>query len=99
MTYAWRGDRALISVTYYLYFAWFHTLPTVQVRHESRQLMFGFFFGLAIGVAYFIFKLYRIYDPSQAQKYIFTKDFLTVFGKPEYIYIYIYLLSLRGGKI
>ncbi|RUS21499.1 hypothetical protein BC937DRAFT_92468 [Endogone sp. FLAS-F59071] len=78
MTHVWRGNCALIFITD-------HHLHTVQVRHESRQLMFGFFVGLVIGVAYFTFKLYRIYDPSQAQKYVFTKDFLTVFGKSEFL--------------
>lgn len=33
------------------------------------------------GMAYFIFKIYRIYDPTQAFKYKFVKEFLTFFGK------------------
>lgn len=40
-----------------------------------------FFIGTAAAVAYFSFKIYRIYDPSQADKYKYTKDFLTFFGK------------------
>lgn len=40
-----------------------------------------FFIGLAAGVAYFIFKICRIYDPSQAQKYRYVNEVLTFFGK------------------
>lgn len=41
-----------------------------------------FFVGLAAGCAYFIFKIYRIFDPDQpADKYKNIKNFLTFFGK------------------
>jgi hypothetical protein len=32
-------------------------------------------------MAYFIFKIYRIYDDSQAEKYRYVREFLTFFGK------------------
>lgn len=52
-----------------------------QVKHESKHLISLFFVGLAAGVAYFIFKIYRMYDLSQAAKYQYVKEFLTFFGK------------------
>ncbi|CEG73024.1 hypothetical protein RMATCC62417_08488 [Rhizopus microsporus] len=55
-------------------------LAVYAVRHESRQLMTLFFIGLAAGVAYFIFKICRIYDPSQAQKYRYVNEVLTFFA-------------------
>lgn len=39
-----------------------------------------FFLGMFAGIAYFIFKIYRIYDPSQAYKYVYVKEVLTFFG-------------------
>jgi uncharacterized membrane protein len=51
-----------------------------QVKHESKHLITIFFVGLAAGVAYFIFKIYRMYDASQEAKYLFVKEFLTFFG-------------------
>ncbi|KAI8641854.1 hypothetical protein BD408DRAFT_388215 [Parasitella parasitica] len=55
-------------------------LAVYSVKHESKPLITLFFFGLAAGVAYFIFKIYRIYDESQQQKYRFVKIFLTFFA-------------------
>ncbi|EPB82922.1 hypothetical protein HMPREF1544_10316 [Mucor circinelloides 1006PhL] len=52
----------------------------LAVKHESKSLITLFFVGLAAGVAYFIFKIYRIYDESQRQKYLFVKEFLTFFA-------------------
>lgn len=40
-----------------------------------------FFFGMFAAIAYFIFKIYRIYDPSQTEKYKYVKEFLTFFGE------------------
>lgn len=56
-------------------------LAVYAVRHESRQLMLLFFIGCAAGVAYFIFKIVRMYDPSQYDKFKFVRSFLTFFGK------------------
>jgi len=36
---------------------------------------------LLLAVAYFAFKIGRIYDPSQASKYVGSGKFLTLFGK------------------
>lgn len=35
---------------------------------------------LLLMIAYFIFKIARMYDPSQAYKYVGSYRFLTVFG-------------------
>ncbi|KAI8373140.1 uncharacterized protein BYT42DRAFT_579332 [Radiomyces spectabilis] len=51
------------------------------VRHESKNLMILFFIGLVAGIAYFVFKLARIYDPGEEANYRYFKEFLTFFGK------------------
>lgn len=56
-------------------------LAVYAVRHESKQLMALFFVGLAAGVAYFIFKIYRMYDKTQQEKFKFVSNFLSFFGK------------------
>lgn len=66
-------------------------LAVYAVRHESKQLMILFFVGLAAGVAYFIFKICRMYDASQAPKYFYVRSFLIFFGKNNNIYINIYI--------
>ncbi|KAI7872721.1 hypothetical protein BDF14DRAFT_1976411 [Spinellus fusiger] len=55
-------------------------LAVYAVRHESRPLIILFFLGLAAGVAYFVFKIYRIYDQDQKYKYKNVGDFLTFFA-------------------
>ncbi|KAI9259386.1 hypothetical protein BY458DRAFT_517232 [Sporodiniella umbellata] len=55
-------------------------LATYAVRHESKHLMLLFFVGLAAGVAYFIYKIYRIYDSSQVNKYRYVNEVLTFFA-------------------
>ncbi|KAI8877608.1 hypothetical protein K501DRAFT_337300 [Backusella circina FSU 941] len=52
-------------------------LAVYSVRHESKILISLFFVGLAAGVAYFIFKLYRIY--TQVEKYQYVQNFLKFF--------------------
>ncbi|KAI7907070.1 uncharacterized protein BX663DRAFT_528897 [Cokeromyces recurvatus] len=54
-------------------------LAVYAVRHESKYLIVLFFVGLAAGVGYFIFKIYRIYDKSQQAKYVYVKGVLTFF--------------------
>lgn len=56
-----------------------------------------FFIGMFAGVAYFIFKIYRIYDPSQSEKYRFVKEFLTFFGKQLPFLTCLYLLLTKYG--
>ncbi|KAG2209728.1 hypothetical protein INT47_001876 [Mucor saturninus] len=55
-------------------------LAVYAVRHESRQLMFLFFVGLAAGVAYFIFKICRMYDSTQQSKFLYVSNFLSFFA-------------------
>ena len=40
-----------------------------------------FISGLVLALAYFIFKLVRMYEPTQAHKYQNTRNYLTFFGK------------------
>lgn len=42
--------------------------------------MLIFFVGAAAGCAYFIYKIVRIFDPTQAEKYRNIKNFLTFFA-------------------
>ncbi|KAI8636448.1 hypothetical protein BD408DRAFT_426111 [Parasitella parasitica] len=58
----------------------FLLLAVYSIQHESRWLMGLFFIGMFAGIAYFIFKIYRIYDPSQIEKYTYVKEFLTFFA-------------------
>ena len=58
----------------------------IKVRHESKPLVIIFFVGLAAGCAYFIFKIVRMYTPSEQDKYKYVMKFLTFFGKLKYIY-------------
>ncbi|KAI8375725.1 hypothetical protein EDC96DRAFT_605201 [Choanephora cucurbitarum] len=50
------------------------------IKHESRRLIALFFLGLAAGIAYFIYKIYRIYDETQRPKYVYVNEFLTFFA-------------------
>ncbi|GAB5590246.1 hypothetical protein Unana1_05146 [Umbelopsis nana] len=72
----------------------FLLLAIYAVKHESRQLIIIFFIGTAAAVAYFSFKIYRIYDPSQADKYKYTKDFLTFFAS---VSLTLLVLTITNG--
>ncbi|ODQ64970.1 hypothetical protein NADFUDRAFT_14406, partial [Nadsonia fulvescens var. elongata DSM 6958] len=50
------------------------------VRHESKAGMAGVLVGLTCGLAYFIFKLVRIYTPERAYKYVAVRKSLTGFA-------------------
>lgn len=50
------------------------------IRKESRLIMGLFIGGLFLGMGYFIFKLVRMYSPSQSGKYANTRNFLTFFA-------------------
>jgi multisubunit Na+/H+ antiporter MnhB subunit len=50
------------------------------LREENKPVMAGFITGCVLGLAYFIFKLARMYDPSRADKYVHTRRFLTFFA-------------------
>ncbi|CAO3704086.1 unnamed protein product [Rhizopus stolonifer] len=71
-------------------------LAVYAVRHESKQLMALFFVGLAAGVAYFIFKIYRIYDASQADKYKYVNEVLTFFAC---VTLFLLLLTIINAAI
>ncbi|KAG2180656.1 hypothetical protein INT44_003663 [Umbelopsis vinacea] len=68
----------------------------LAVKHESRQLIYIFFVGTAAAVAYFVFKIYRIYDASQATKYKYTKDFLTFFAS---VSLTLLILTIGNGIV
>lgn len=54
-------------------------LAVYGVRREDKWIMFGFIGGLLLAVAYFIYKLVRMHDPSQQDKYSDSKRYLTFF--------------------
>ncbi|KAI9267922.1 hypothetical protein BDA99DRAFT_504373 [Phascolomyces articulosus] len=58
----------------------FLILAVYAVRHESKPLVIIFFVGLAAGCAYFIFKIVRMYTPSERHKYRYVEKFLTFFA-------------------
>lgn len=43
-------------------------------------MVYLFFVGLAAGCAYFSFKIYRMCDDSQQDKYMYVREFLTFFA-------------------
>ncbi|KAJ1908560.1 hypothetical protein IWQ60_011653, partial [Tieghemiomyces parasiticus] len=55
-------------------------LAVYAVRFESRPTMMLFMFGLLLTMVYFIYRLVRIYDSSQVQRYANTSKFLTFFA-------------------
>ena len=62
------------------------TLPILYmaiyaVRHESRTWMTAFLVAMHCGVAYFVFKVVRMYVGSKVTNYTGVKRFLTLFGK------------------
>ncbi|CDH54876.1 upf0658 golgi apparatus membrane protein [Lichtheimia corymbifera JMRC:FSU:9682] len=72
-------------------------LAVYAVRHESKWMVAIFFVGLAAGCAYFIFKIYRIFDPDQpADKYKNIKNFLTFFASVSLALI---VLTIINGAI
>jgi len=55
-------------------------LAPLAVRKENKILMGLFMAGLLLGIAYYIFKLVRMYQPDQQQKYFFVVKYLTSFA-------------------
>jgi len=53
---------------------------SLQVATENRYIMIAWVTFLLAICAYFIFKIARIYSPSQAAKYVGSGRFLTLFG-------------------
>ncbi|KAG0767961.1 hypothetical protein G6F57_001360 [Rhizopus arrhizus] len=68
-------------------------LAVYAVRHESKWLISLFFLGLCAGVAYFIFKLYRIYDATQAYKYKYVSEFLTFFASVSLVLVVLTIIN------
>lgn len=58
----------------------FLVLAVYAIRYESKWLMYFFFLGIIAATAYFIFKICRIYTPSQESKFRYVKAFLTFFA-------------------
>ena len=54
--------------------------PVHQVRREDKLIMTLFCAGLLLAMAYFIFKLVRIWQRKNDDKYMDTKNYLTFFG-------------------
>lgn len=55
-------------------------LALVFVKRENRFAMGGIIVVLFAGLAYFLFKLVRMYQPSQEYKYVATRKTLTTFA-------------------
>ncbi|ORZ06636.1 hypothetical protein BCR42DRAFT_426871 [Absidia repens] len=54
----------------------FLLLVVYAVRHESKYMIYLFFLGLAAGLAYFSFKIFRMCDVSQKQKFMAEATFI-----------------------
>ncbi|KAJ1979012.1 hypothetical protein H4R35_001677 [Dimargaris xerosporica] len=54
-------------------------LAIFAVRYENKPVMILFMIGLLACMAYFIYRIVRIYDVSQADRYKNTEKFLTFF--------------------
>ncbi|KAK9371429.1 hypothetical protein V1509DRAFT_29139 [Lipomyces kononenkoae] len=55
-------------------------LTAMIVRHEHYVGMVSMIFLFFAGMAYFLFKLVRMYQPSQAYKYVAARKSLTIFA-------------------
>ncbi|KAI7888484.1 uncharacterized protein EV154DRAFT_517588 [Mucor mucedo] len=71
----------------------FLILAVYSIKHESKWLISFFFLGMLAGMAYFIFKIYRIYDPTQAFKYKFVKEFLTFFASVSLVLVVLTIIN------
>lgn len=61
-------------------------LAIYGVRNENKRFMFAFIAGLMVAMIYFIFKIVKIYLPSNHEKYMYSKVILTLFGKFKILY-------------
>ena len=55
-------------------------LAVYGLKREDRVVMSMFMFGCVLAVAYFIFKLVRMYDVMQSGKYMYSRNYLTFFA-------------------
>jgi len=58
----------------------FLLVAAVTVRMEFVPLMFAFFLAQLAGMAYFIYKLVRLFEPSQAYRYAVSRKTLATFS-------------------
>ncbi|KAI8982693.1 hypothetical protein BDB01DRAFT_160526 [Pilobolus umbonatus] len=65
----------------------FLVLAVYAIRYESKYMMYLFFLGIMAAMAYFIFKIIRIYTPDQAEKFRFVKAFLTFFASVSLVLV------------
>ena len=56
-------------------------IAVFAVRNESRKWMTTFIVAMLCGVAYFVFKVVRMYVGDKVSNYIGVYKFLTLFGK------------------
>ena len=55
-------------------------LASQALKKENKYLMIAFIFTTLLALAYFLFKLVRMYQPEQESKYINVRNYLTFFG-------------------
>ncbi|KAK9385860.1 hypothetical protein V1515DRAFT_587936 [Lipomyces mesembrius] len=68
-------------------------LTAMIVRRESYFGMISMIFLFFAGMAYFLFKLVRMYQPSQAFKYVAARKSLTIFATVTLILIVITIIN------
>lgn len=78
------------------------TLPILYsaiyaVRNESKKWMSSFIVAMLCGVAYFIFKVIRMYYGEKKPKYIGISQFLTLFGMYYYIWWWWYYFGYNDS--
>ncbi|KAI3630108.1 hypothetical protein MIR68_011543 [Amoeboaphelidium protococcarum] len=62
------------------------------LRQENRIVMGIFIAGCMCACAYFVFKLVRMYTPSQEFKYLYSRKFLTFFALLNLLFVLITLV-------
>ncbi|KAI3643242.1 hypothetical protein MP228_012797 [Amoeboaphelidium protococcarum] len=62
------------------------------LRQENRVVMGIFIAGCMCACAYFVFKLVRMYTPSQEFKYLYSRKFLTFFALLNLLFVLITLV-------
>lgn len=65
------------------------------LRQENRTVTGLFVVGCLLACAYFIFKMVRMYEPSQASKYEYTRKFLTFFASLSLAVVFATLVITR----
>jgi len=60
------------------------------VRHESRRWMSFFIAAMLCGVAYFAFKVVRMYVGDKVSRYVGIRKFLTLFGRFSCFFLFLF---------